>query len=42
MPSEPVSTAASSDKMSPNMFSVTITSKLVGAVTRRMAHESTS
>ena len=30
MPSEPVSTAASSVRMSPNMFSVTITSKLPG------------
>ena len=30
MPSEPASTAASSVRMSPNMFSVTITSKLRG------------
>ena len=42
IPSEPVITAASSERMSPNMFSVTMTSKEVGDRTRRMAHESTS
>ncbi len=42
MPSEPVSIDASSLRMSPNMFSVTITSKWRGAATSRMAAASTS
>ena len=42
MPSEPVSIAASSLRMSPNMFSVRITSKWRGAATSFIAHESTS
>ncbi len=42
MPSEPAITAASSDRMSPNRFSVTITSKLAGHLARAMAAESTS
>ena len=42
MPIEPVSMAASSERMSPNMFSVTITSKWVGAETSCMAALSTS
>ena len=33
---------ASSDRMSPNMFSVTMTSKCAGRVTSSIAHESTS
>jgi len=40
-PIEPASTAASSVKMSPNMFSVTMTSKLAGWRIRCMAQEST-
>ena len=42
MPSEPASTAASSDRMSPNRFSVTMTSKSAGRRISNMAHESTS
>ena len=42
MPSEPVSIAASSLRMSPKRFSVTITSKLVGPETSCMAALSTS
>jgi hypothetical protein len=41
-PIEPASTEASSLKMSPNMFAVSTTSKLVGFRMRSMAHESTS
>ena len=42
MPSEPVSMAASSDRMSPNMFSVSSTSNSAGEATaRRMAAVST-
>ena len=41
-PSEPARTAASSVRMSPNMFSVTITSNWAACVIRRMAAESTS
>ncbi len=41
MPSDPLSTPASSERMSPNRFSVSTTSKLVGSVTMRMAQEST-
>ena len=41
MPSEPASTDASSDRMSPNMFSVTITSKMPGDVMSCIAQEST-
>ena len=42
MPSDAVSTAASSDRMSPKMLPITITSYRVGCVTRSIAHESTS
>ena len=42
IPIEPVSIAASSERMSPNMFSVRITSKWRGAATSRMAALSTS
>ena len=42
IPSEPASTAASSDRMSPNRFSVTMTSKSAGRRTSSIAHESTS
>ena len=42
MPSEPVSIAASSVRMSPNMFSVTITSKSAGRETSCIAALSTS
>jgi len=42
MPSEPAITAASSDRMSPNRFSVTRTSKPAGHLARVMAAESTS
>src|SRR3989304_661319 len=41
IPIEPVSVAASSDKMSPNMFSVTITSNWRGFLTSCMAQLST-
>src|SRR5581483_2335628 len=41
MPSDPVITADSSDKISPNRFSVRITSKGRGSVTKCMAQEST-
>ena len=41
-PASPASTAASSDRMSPNRFSVTITSKSAGRRTSSIAHESTS
>ena len=41
MPIEPVSIAASSDRMSPNMLPVTITSKLFGALTNCIAALST-
>ena len=41
MPSEPASTDASSDRMSPNMFSVTMTSKVAGDVMSYIAQEST-
>ena len=41
-PSEPASIEASSVRMSPNMFSVTITSKSRGRLSRCMAAESTS
>jgi hypothetical protein len=40
-PSEPASTAASSLRMSPNMFSVRITSNAAGSATRRIAAVST-
>jgi len=40
-PSEPASTAASSLRMSPNMFSVRITSNAAGSATSRMAAVST-
>ena len=39
---EPVTIAASSDRMSPNMLPVTITSKRRGSFTRNIAPESTS
>ena len=42
MPRLPASTAASSDRMSPNRFSVTSTSNDAGRRTRSIAHESTS
>ena len=42
IPIEPVSIAASSERMSPNMFSVTITSKWRGAAISRIAALSTS
>ena len=42
IPSDPASTAASSDRMSPNRFSVTMTSKSAGRRTSSIAHESTS
>ena len=42
IPIEPVSIAASSERMSPNMFSVTITSKWRGAATSCIAALSTS
>ena len=42
MPSEPVSIADSSERMSPNMFSVTMTSKCRGAATSFIAALSTS
>ena len=42
IPSEPVSIAASSERMSPNMFSVTITSNSLGLATSCMAALSTS
>ena len=42
MPSEPAMTAASSDRMSPNRFSVTSTSKPAGHLARVIAAESTS
>ena len=42
MPIEPVICAASSERMSPNRFSVTITSKRAGSRTSSIAHESTS
>jgi hypothetical protein len=42
MPSEPVSIADSSERMSPNMFSVRITSNLDGSATSCMAALSTS
>ena len=42
MPIEPVSIDASSDKMSPNMFPVTITSNCLGARTSCIAALSTS
>ena len=41
-PMEPASTDASSVRMSPNMFSVSTTSKLDGRVIRCIAHASTS
>ncbi len=41
MPIEPVSIAAASDRMSPNMLPVTITSKRLGALTSCMAALST-
>ena len=41
MPSEPASTEASSDRMSPNMFSVTMTSNAAGLVMSDIAVEST-
>ena len=41
-PREPASTLASSDRMSPNRFSVTSTSNSAGRFTRSIAHESTS
>ena len=41
MPIDPASTAASSVRMSPNMFSVTITSKLAGRRIRYIAAAST-
>ncbi len=41
MPRPPTSPAASSVRMSPNMFVVTTTSKLCGSRTRRMAKVST-
>jgi hypothetical protein len=41
-PSEPTIAPASSDRMSPNMFSVTMTSKLAGASAMRIAQLSTS
>ncbi len=42
MPRLPARTAASSDRMSPNRFSVTMTSKSAGRRTSSIAHESTS
>ena len=42
MPIEPASTLASSVRMSPNIFSVTITSNPAGQVIRRMEAVSTS
>ena len=42
IPRLPASTAASSDRMSPNRFSVTMTSKSAGRRTSSIAHESTS
>ncbi len=42
MPSEPLMTAASSDRMSPNRFSVTRTSKAAGVFASSIAAESTS
>ena len=42
IPSEPASTAASSDRMSPKRFSVTMTSKSAGRRTSSIAQESTS
>ena len=42
IPRLPARTAASSDRMSPNRFSVTITSKSAGRRTSSIAHESTS
>ena len=42
IPSEPASTPASSDRMSPNRFSVTRTSNQAGCLIRSIAHESTS
>jgi hypothetical protein len=42
MPIEPVIIAASSERMSPNMFSVTITSKSAGLATSCIAALSTS
>ena len=41
-PSDPLMTEASSVRMSPNMFSVTTTSKLLGHWMRRMAALSTN
>ena len=41
MPNEPARTEASSDRMSPNMFSVTMTSKMPGEVMSCIAQEST-
>ena len=42
MPMDPVSIEASSDRMSPNMLPVTITSNFLGLRTSRMAALSTS
>ena len=42
MPRLPASTDASSDRMSPNRFSVTRTSNQAGCLTMSIAHESTS
>jgi hypothetical protein len=42
IPSEPASTEASSLRMSPNMFSATITSNDAGRVIRYIAQASTS
>ena len=42
MPIEPARMAASSDRMSPKVFSVTIVSNCVGLWTRAMAQLSTS
>ena len=42
IPRLPASTAASSERMSPNRFSVTMTSKSAGRRTSSIAHESTS
>ena len=42
MPSEPLMTAASSDRMSPNRFSVTMTSNAAGDFASSIAAESTS
>ena len=42
IPIEPVTILASSDKMSPNMFSVRITSNCLGSLTNCMAQLSTN